>query len=114
MATLEHIKPQSLGGTDHFYNVIMTCSRCNCRRGIKDIFVFSQSMQDPELRVKLLRSGAQVRREAAERRAIRKAEKHPERFAKAAFRLAWVAHNFPEFNDFLDQSVKEFDLPLAA
>lgn len=32
-ATLEHIKPRSLGGTDDYENLAISHGRCNARRG---------------------------------------------------------------------------------
>lgn len=35
-ATVEHLVPASYGGTYHSENIIITCSKCNERRGNKD------------------------------------------------------------------------------
>ena len=36
-STIEHVVPQSRGGTDNFNNLVMTCARCNNNRGSKFI-----------------------------------------------------------------------------
>lgn len=113
-ATLEHVKPQSAGGSDHFHNTVMTCSRCNCRRGTMDIMKFWKLMQDPETAARFMRTSADVRRAAAERKAIRKAEKHPDKMERAAFRLAWAAFCSPAFSDYLNRYIDQLEQPLAA
>lgn len=100
LATLEHLKPQSKGGTDHPNNVIMTCTRCNSKRGDMDIKKFYRILQDPVLAAAFMRSTAESRRQAAERRAARKIEKHPEKMDRAAFRLAMTEFYFPGFLNF--------------
>lgn len=48
MATLEHIKPQSLGGTDSMRNLLMACHLCNNTRGVLDHDFFMEVRSDPE------------------------------------------------------------------
>lgn len=39
-ATIEHINPRSLGGSDEMDNLAAACSRCNSRRKTKPVDVF--------------------------------------------------------------------------
>lgn len=34
-ATLDHILPKALGGTNHFHNVALSCAACNNKKGCK-------------------------------------------------------------------------------
>ena len=36
-STIEHVIPRFRGGTDNFYNLAMTCAKCNSKRGDKYI-----------------------------------------------------------------------------
>lgn len=36
-ATIEHVVPRSLGGSDDWDNLAMACNKCNHRRGIKSV-----------------------------------------------------------------------------
>jgi 5-methylcytosine-specific restriction endonuclease McrA len=45
MATVEHIKPLSRGGTDDWHNLAMACLRCNGMRGTSDAYGFYHSRQ---------------------------------------------------------------------
>lgn len=46
-ATLEHILPQTHGGTDALENLALACARCNAGKGMRlDV----RSLQDPTLR----------------------------------------------------------------
>ena len=36
-ATIEHVVPRSLGGSDDWENLAMACNKCNHRRGIKSV-----------------------------------------------------------------------------
>jgi len=39
-STIEHVQPLSKGGADEYDNMVMACSDCNQRRGIKEVEVF--------------------------------------------------------------------------
>lgn len=43
--TLEHVKPKSMGGTDHEDNVVAACHGCNGRRGVKEAMWFFEHRQ---------------------------------------------------------------------
>jgi 5-methylcytosine-specific restriction endonuclease McrA len=43
--TAEHIVPKSDGGADHYDNFLVTCYRCNNKRGTEDIFEFWNKTQ---------------------------------------------------------------------
>lgn len=44
-ATIEHIEPKSKGGEDHPDNYAIACSKCNTKRGTKDIEVFKRELE---------------------------------------------------------------------
>jgi hypothetical protein len=39
-STIEHVQPLSKGGADEYANMVMACSDCNQRRGVKEVTVF--------------------------------------------------------------------------
>ncbi len=49
LATLEHVTPQSKGGTDHASNLAMSCLACNTTRGSMDHDKFKSIRSDPVL-----------------------------------------------------------------
>lgn len=114
LATLEHIKPQCRGGTDHFYNTVMTCDRCNSRRGTMNIMKFWEIMQDPEKAALFMRTQREVAAARAERKFQKKIDKQPEKMERAAFRLAVTAFMVPEFSDYMDRYIRHLEQPMAA
>lgn len=47
MATLDHIIPQSEGGTDKLTNLVLACANCNQNRGTIDYYEFFRIMATP-------------------------------------------------------------------
>lgn len=48
LATLEHVTPQSEGGTDSPQNCVMSCDECNRLRGTMDAWQFWEVRNDPK------------------------------------------------------------------
>ena len=48
LATLEHVKTQSEGGSDAPSNCVMSCNECNRLRGTMDAWKFYELRSDPE------------------------------------------------------------------
>lgn len=46
-ATVEHIIPQSAGGTDNMRNLTLSCMACNSYRGVEDFDLFKEVRSDP-------------------------------------------------------------------
>lgn len=44
-ATVDHMQPKSLGGTDNHRNKVLACQRCNNRKGSKALIVFLAQMR---------------------------------------------------------------------
>jgi len=45
-STIEHVQPLSMGGADEYDNMVMACSACNGRRGVKTVEVFMKIIAD--------------------------------------------------------------------
>lgn len=43
--TIDHKKPLSRGGENNKENMVLACMSCNCKKGIKDIDVYIQTVQ---------------------------------------------------------------------
>ena len=44
--TLDHIKPQSKGGSNHEKNLVTACKRCNSARGNRPLRTFARAVAD--------------------------------------------------------------------
>ena len=63
MATLDHVCPQSSGGTDHLSNLAMSCHGCNSVRGSMDFHAFGKLRNDPVRWAKLQKDrGSKLRK----------------------------------------------------
>lgn len=80
LATSEHVIPQANGGTDHYSNIVMSCSGCNSARGIMSHHKFIELRQDEDAFKKFLRDRSKYRFEERRR-------KSPEKEAKRNARL---------------------------
>jgi 5-methylcytosine-specific restriction endonuclease McrA len=40
--TLDHVIPQALGGTDEMENLVLCCSSCNSRKGVRRVQQFAK------------------------------------------------------------------------
>lgn len=108
LATLEHVVPRSMGGTDSMNNLTMACSRCNSTRG--DCF-------EAEVFYEMIKNGANLRRptnktknlELLAKKAVDKTRRTETLLASAAFTLTsldlwwwfdyWLAHGSSYMGD---------------
>jgi len=44
--TLDHVKPQSKGGSNHETNLVTACKRCNSARGNRPLATFARAVAD--------------------------------------------------------------------
>ena len=54
-STLEHLHPRSHGGTDEYENLVMSCQKCNLRRGTK-----KTPQKTPELLAAVIAKGLEL------------------------------------------------------
>lgn len=105
-ATLEHLLPNSQGGTYHWDNLAMACSECNTARGDLPIEEFLRS-----IRVVIKPKAPAT---AAEKRAVWKKAKDrrlkEEKSARNRFKLFMIASwMFPEDYQYLMDNLSQYD-----
>ncbi len=109
MATLEHVKPQSEGGTDHWFNIVMACKGCNNRRGSMHWKQFMKLITDPVFRLTMERSVRENKIARSDRKAAKKLEQNPHKEARLIYRLAVTAFLFPEFSKKMSELQNKVD-----
>jgi hypothetical protein len=74
-ATIEHVTPRSLGGSDEWENLAMACAHCNHRRGVLSIEDFMNGVTPP-----VKKKDKEARAERVIAKKVRKYERHIARF----------------------------------
>ena len=97
LATLEHLQPQSQGGTDHLSNCVMSCQSCNNMRGTMDAMTFYKLRQNRVAWLALLEKQARERQAHREESNKEKSEVKSQKRATHAYNLAVACLVDPDF-----------------
>jgi len=100
-ATLEHLTPQSQGGTDSLKNLVMACHKCNSDRGVMPWETFLEMRRDPEKWADWRKTRAHAKSERDTDRSVRS----DNRYTKKAAELAVLFFHFPNLIIIFDEAV---------
>lgn len=104
-ATLDHVIPQSQGGTDALRNLVMACYSCNSARGTMDYALFVQLTSTQVSRDLFLVAKRRQREWGNPARASKRLERQTE----MALRLGILFFYFPELADWADKVLLELN-----
>lgn len=103
MATIDHILPQSMGGTDHLSNMVIACKACNSARGIMDFFEFANlRWSKSEKTFTMLMRHLRKKRQSQKLQAAKLAKKH-----ETIWKLALLLYLHPEWNETVEAAKEE-------
>lgn len=98
LATLEHVKPQSEGGTDSPHNGVMSCSECNHLRATMDAWEFYDIRKDPKAWLAWLRKRHDVYTGPPKER-LKSEEERERRRQTISYNMAVACLMDPDFQD---------------
>lgn len=103
LATLDHVVPQSEGGTDNLRNLVMACSACNSIRGSMGFEKFKHLRTDADRWASYCKTIARLKTKKPKELTSKKLDKRNQ----FVLNIALLLYYFPKHGAYLKQMVQE-------